>query len=380
MLVWARKEVGYSIEQAAEATGLSVRRLETAESGDNPLTLKQLRTAAEKYGIPFGYFYLAKPPHKNSFKPLPDYRIESGLAGTDHYRLNLEIKKTRDQRLVFLELANSLDIPTKTFQLLSTENIIMSGRIIRERLNVNAIEISSLQYDQAYSYWKSKIEEDGVLVFESRYLPEQSGVIGVAIYYQECPIILIKRGPSYKPRKLFTLLHEYAHLLKGKSALNDASSQTTVLKDSKIKDLEEECHNLAAEILIPSEKVELSEYVNLNITEKMERLAKAFKVTYSTAAVCLWKLNFIDQSELTHLLALRDSANKRKQEEEETQREKGEGVKIPREILMRLDLGSPMFDLVRGAYSSGVLDVFDAAKILNLRVNKIDKLVSKMSI
>jgi Zn-dependent peptidase ImmA (M78 family) len=380
MLEWARDEVGYSIEQAAEAIGLSVMRLKAAESGDNPLTLKQLRTVAEKYGIPFGYFYLTKPPYKNSFKPVPDYRIEPGFVGTDHYRLNFEIKKARDQRLVFLELASSLDIPTKTFQLLPKENIITSGKIIRERLNVNDIEISSLRFGQTYSYWKSKIEEDGVLVFESQYLPEQSGVIGVAIYYQECPIILIKRGPSYNSRKLFTLLHEYAHLLKGKSAINDASSQTTVLKNSEIANLEVECHNLAAEILIPSEKVELSDYVNLKITDKMECLAKAFNVTYSTAAVCLWKLNFIGQSELTHLLALRKEANKRKQEKQEEQRKKGEGVKIPREVLMRLDLGSQMFGIVRQAYSSGVLDVFDASRILNLRVNKIDKLVSKIPI
>jgi hypothetical protein len=35
-----------------------------------------------------------------------------------------------------------------------------------------------------------------------------------------------------------------------------------------------------------------------------------------------------------------------------------------------------MFDAVLTAYSDGLLDVFDAAKILNLRVKKIDKLVT----
>ena len=313
MLVWAREEVGYSIEQAAEAIGLSVETLEAAESGDKQLTLNQLRTAAEKYGFPFGYFYLTKPPHGKSFKPVPDYRIEPGIVGVDHYRLNLEIKKARDRRLMFLELAGSLDIPSKTFHLLSETNIKTAGKIIRERLNINDIEISSLKFDQTYFYWKSKIEEDGVLVYESQYLPEQSGVIGAAIYYQKCPIILIKRGTNYNPRKLFTLLHEYAHLLKGKSAINDASSQTTDLKNSKIANLEVECNSLATEILIPSEKVKLSDYVNLNLTNKMEYLANTFKVTYSTAAVCLKRLNFIDQSELTHLLALRRKANESKQ-------------------------------------------------------------------
>lgn len=374
MLVWAREEVGYSIEQAAKAIGLPVATLEAAESENHQLTLNQLRTAAEKYGCPFGYFYLAEPPHNKSFKPVPDYRIEPGPIGFDHYRLHYEIKKVRDQRLVFLELAHTLGIPIETFQLLTESNIKMSGNIIRERLNINDKEIASLKFDDTYSYWKTKIEEDGVLIYESQYLPEESRVIGAAIYYEKCPIILIKRGTSYNERKLFTLLHEYAHLLKGKSAINDASSLTTDKKNSPSTTLEVECNRLAAEILIPSKKVKLSEYLNLNPKDKMEYLANAFKVTYSTAAVCLRKLNLINQSELTDLLNLRRIANESKKMEK-----KGKEAKIPRENLMRIDLGRPMFNLVLEAYSSGALDVFDASKFLNLRVNKIDKLLSNMS-
>ena len=58
-------------------------------------------------------------------------------------------------------------------------------------------------------------------VYGGLYIPEETGVIGVAISYKRCPIILIKRGGRYNARKLFTLLHEYAHLLKGQSAFND---------------------------------------------------------------------------------------------------------------------------------------------------------------
>lgn len=46
---------------------------------------------------------------------------------------------------------------------------------------------------------------------------------------------------------------------------------------------------------------------------------------------------------------------------------------------MRLDLGRPMFSVVLGAYSKGTIDLFDASKILNLRVSKIDKLLSGLT-
>ena len=373
MLVWAREEVGYTIEQAAEAIGVSVENLKAAESGERPLTLNQLRKAAEQYDFPFGYFYLSEPPYGKSFKPVPDFRIEPGLAGVDHYRLGLEIKKARDRRMVFIDLAGSLDMEIKPFQLLPDPHPENIGSVIRERLGVLDSEIATLAYEQVYAYWKNKIENDGVLVYESQYIPDVSGVIGAAIFYDTYPIVLIKRGGDFNARKLFTLLHEYAHLLMGKSAINDVGAQTVDLANSAETKLEASCNRLAAEILVPSEKINLSDYSGLGAVGKMEYLAKTFKVTFTTAAVCLRRFKLISNAELTHLLELRRKARQK------GQAIKGGEVKIPRENIMRLDMGRPMFNAVLEAYGSGLLDVFDASKILNLRVKKIDKLASGMN-
>ena len=89
MLVWAREEVGYTTEQASVAIGVSVDVLQAAESGARALTLNQLRKAAEQYDFPFGYFYLSNPPYDKSFKPVPDFRVDPGLVGAEHYRLAL---------------------------------------------------------------------------------------------------------------------------------------------------------------------------------------------------------------------------------------------------------------------------------------------------
>jgi transcriptional regulator with XRE-family HTH domain len=42
MLIWAREEIGYSLEQASDALGVSVDTLRAAESGEKSLTLNQL--------------------------------------------------------------------------------------------------------------------------------------------------------------------------------------------------------------------------------------------------------------------------------------------------------------------------------------------------
>ncbi len=369
MLTWAREEVGYSISQASQALGISVKTLEAAESGEKSLTLAQLKKAAEQYDIPLGFFYLSKPPHPKSYKPIPDFRIEPGHIGANHYRLNLEIKKARERREVFIDLARSLEMDLKRFTLLP-ENLRSPGTYVRDRLGVSDDHLRKLNIDQVYGYWKEKIENDGVLVFESQYIPDVSRVIGAAIYYDFCPIILIKRGSGANERRLFTLVHEYAHILKGRSAINDAESQIVDVLHSQESQLESQCNNLAAQILVPSENVDLSDYLELTSIQKMEFLSKRYKVTYMTAAVCLKRLGLISSEEMAHLLEIRRQANRDKVDH-------ATDAHIPREVIMRLDMGRPIFDAVIHAYNQGILDIFDASKILKLRVHKIDKLVAQ---
>jgi len=373
MLVWAREEVGYTTEQASVAIGVSVDVLQAAESGARALTLNQLRKAAEQYDFPFGYFYLSNPPYDKSFKPVPDFRVEPGLVGAEHYRLALEIKKVRDRRLVFMDVMGSLGTEPEQFVVLPDIHPENIGLVLRDRLGVSDAEVSALAIDDVYSYWKSKIEKDGVLVYESQYIPDESGVIGAAIFYETCPVILIKRGGDFNSRKLFTLLHEYAHLLMGRSAINDVGAQTVDQPVSYEGQIEARCNRLAADILVPPTKIDPETYEGLGAVDKMELLASSFKVTYTTAAVCLKRFNLISNDEFFYLLELRRKARGKAQEK------KTANVQIPRENIMRLDMGRPMFRAVLEAYGNGILDVFDASKILNLRVKKIDKLASRLS-
>lgn len=370
MLSWARNEIGYSVEEAAEAIGISKETLEAAEAGDHKLTLVQLRKVAEVFDTPFGYFYLTEIPHENSYKPVPDFRIDPDLIGVSHHRLHLEIKKVRARREIFLDLANDLGRNVAPFRLVHGKDPITTARIARDRLGVTDASIASLAIEQVYSFWKARIEADGVLVYESQYIPPTSGVIGIAIYYQTYPIILIRRGADVNARKLFTLLHEYAHILLGESAVNDSRAQFVQIDNSDQARLETFCNRVAAETLVPSTKIRLDEYSGLTPVEKMERLSDIFKVTYTTAAVCLKRMRIINDQEFANLLRLRKEAHKKKKQKD------GREVRIPRETLMRLDLGRPMFDAVLSAYAQGRLDVFDAAKILSLRVNKIDRLMA----
>jgi Zn-dependent peptidase ImmA (M78 family) len=334
-----------------------------------------LRSAAKSYNFPYGYFYLANPPGEHKFKKIPDYRIDPELTFVDHPRLHLEIKKARDRRGAFLEIVRSLDDATLEFQTLESVDLGSVGDLVRRRLGVSSDDLTNVAYEEVYSYWKSKIESDGVLVYESQYIPDETGVLGVAIFESDYPIILLKRGGNSNQRKLFTLLHEYAHLLLEESAINDASSQAVSQPSSEVAELESKCNRIAAEILIPRDKVSGLRLEAMSPEEKMVNVGQSFKVTYSTAAISLRRMGQITQEELQLLLQERREEYERKK----AKTSRSGGVKIPREILNRLDMGRPMFDAVLTAYSRGRLDVFDASELLNLRVQKIDKLVAGTS-
>ncbi len=372
MLTWAREQIGYSLEQAAEAIGISANLLAAAESKDDEhrLTLAQLRKAAEAYGTPFGYFYLSEAPHDDKYLPVPDYRMDPNLIGVDHPRLHLEIKKIRSRREIFIDIVQNLGHELPSFRQINGQSASETAKLARNRLGVTQELVGDLSFGQAYSFWKSRIENDGALVYESQYIPKASGVIGAALSYDLFPVILVGRGAEINVRKLFTLLHEYAHLLVGESALNDARAQMVRDHNSAPLRLEAFCNQVAAEILVPPSDIRIADYHGLDPVESMERLAHTFKVTYTTAAVCLQRMGIIDDRELAGLLQLRRDVHKAK-----AKKTQGD-TRIPRENIMRLDLGRPMFDAVLTAYSDGLLDVFDASTILNLRVKKIDKLVS----
>lgn len=368
-LKWAREEAGLSIEQAALALDISTNALLSAEQGEHFLTLNQLREASKKFNYPYGYFYLKELPKVKKHRPVPDFRVDPNFQHKEHYQLNLILKKIRDRRETYEDLITPLGYEVKRFKVLGGNHTNL-GSQIRARLNVSELDIAKLTYDNAYAYWKAKIENDGVLVYESDRIPDETGVIGAALFYESFPIILIKRGANFNERKLFTLLHEYSHLLYGESGINDSDSITVEFGQTDISSIESKCNLLAAEILVPTEKINKSLYQELSSSEMMEQMARQFKITFSTAAVCLRKNKMISQSDFIELMKQRRDEYQRKSSQRKS-------PAIPREHLMRLDLGRPMFRAVIDSYSNGYLNAFDASGLLGLRVKKVDSLLKE---
>ncbi len=91
MLTWARKERGYSIEEAAEKIKVTQEKLKLCEEGIDRLTFPKFRKAAWVYRRPTAIFFLKDTPPPMT---IPEFRRKRGKENQPLSKeLRLEIRK-----------------------------------------------------------------------------------------------------------------------------------------------------------------------------------------------------------------------------------------------------------------------------------------------
>lgn len=158
LLVWARKSVGLELDEAANRIRVEVERLEAWESGEQSLSISQLRDCAHAYQRPLAVFFLPEPPR--DFSVPHDYRL---VAGRVHVGLSpealSEIRRIQFQREVALELAEPGEAEEVEF--LGTETLgadfEAAGVRFRARAGINAaIRKSWGSPRKALNWWRRR--------------------------------------------------------------------------------------------------------------------------------------------------------------------------------------------------------------------------------
>lgn len=221
LLIWAREDAGYSIEEAAEKKKVKLERLKAWESGELSPTISQLRDLGRIYKRPLAVFFLSAPPKK--FQAMHDFRRLPGIvAGHESPNLRFEIRNIQRRRQVALELFNSLGIePVKLKENLSLEDD-------PEEAASNILQFLSIthtirnkwttKYD-ALNGWRAAFEDHGILVFQFKNVDVKIAR-GISLSDHPLPVIAVNNKDAVQGR-IFTMLHEFVHLLLGKGGLCD---------------------------------------------------------------------------------------------------------------------------------------------------------------
>jgi Zn-dependent peptidase ImmA (M78 family) len=256
MLRWAREWRGRTPEEAAKKINVPVERIsawETPDSGDAP-TVRQARELAEFYDRAFLEFFYDAPPAIEESGLIPDFRVAKDAPDPHKNREILAIQHWAEaQRLNAIDLFDSLgDAPTafpESFYATIDDDVEAMAEAVRKHFDFTIerqFSMTAVQRKQLPALLREKIESAGVLVLRKNPLADY-GVSGLCIVTFPMPVIVF--AAEAPGRQVFTLMHEFAHIILRQSAISGPDFSRS--SDTYNRKVEQWCNRFASAFLIP---------------------------------------------------------------------------------------------------------------------------------
>ena len=190
------------------------------------------------------------------------------------------------------------------------------------------------------------------------------------VFVDESPFVIVVNTKDIIEARLFSLMHEFAHILLGESAIDLPDVQSTS-RDV----IETWCNKFSASFLLPNEiaksEFELSKST-LTETATLKKLSNRYKVSKAMLLLKMINLDYIKKKDYDKIL-------QRYKPENEVKKEKGKksGGGIPSDKKRLSEVGNKFVSLVANNYDRENITYSDALNYLSIKSKKFDKLLSK---
>ncbi len=253
-------------------------------NGTKTPTFNQIEEFSKKANIPLGYFFLQTPPVEQI--ELLEYRTVDSIQFANPSR-NLidtihEMERVQDWMTEYRQELG-FDVLPVVGSVSGVKDVSVIVNRIREDL-----ELEDTWYEKckdprdAFNYIREKLEECGVIVM-------MSGVVGknthraldvnefraFAMVNEWAPLIFINTADS-NGAKLFSLLHEVAHIWIGEDDLfNDRRNRVASVSATEVM-----CNAVAGELIVPK-SIFLNKWstsdIDMDVYATITELAKYFR-------------------------------------------------------------------------------------------------------
>jgi Zn-dependent peptidase ImmA (M78 family) len=250
VLEWARKVINLPRDVAAKRIGVDPIQIDYWEIGAESPTISQLRELARVYHRPLAVLLRRSlPPGEEPITR--DFRLLPQNQNKDlSPELRLGLWRVEYQRDIAHDLARQdREMPDPIdFDLDQNESPDSVGVHVRSWLGVPVAILELTRPRANLDLWIDAIEAKSILVAEiSRVKLEE--MRGCSISDQPFPAIILNSADTPNG-KVFTLLHELAHILLHSGGLCDLEVRKATTISNKVH-LERFCNELAAAVLMP---------------------------------------------------------------------------------------------------------------------------------
>ena len=278
-------------------------------SGEEEPTFSQIETVSKKTNIPFGYFFLEKPPIEDckivNFRTVDSISIQNpsrDLIDTVDMMSGVQewmAEYNKDNGASRYEFVGSIKI---------TDDVIHTAKTIREELNLNLNWFEDFRNArETFNSLRNTISDLGIIVM-------MNGIVGnnthrtlnvsefraFALTDPYAPLIFINSRDTDNG-KLFSLLHELVHVFIGKDDFyNDTHGVS-----QKVSKEEQFCNAVAAEILVP-DSIFIDEWFSQAGSNEtiIYELEKKFICSRFTLLIKAFNTGKIEKAEFNRLLNL----------------------------------------------------------------------------
>lgn len=278
ILTWSRERAGLSAEEVAKKLPTKPDRVLEWEAGESKPTFRQAQHWANIAHVPFGFLFLKEPPTESL--PLPDLRTVGGVA-PERPSLNLldtvkDVLRKQDWYLEYLQDQDGEPLPfVGRFTTQASIKDVVTD--IRQTLRVDP-EASHLNYDAYVRMLVEAAETAGILVMRSgialgnthRKL-DVGEFRGFAISNVLAPVVFINSADADTAR-LFTLMHELAHIWIGSSGVSDGGTPNGRKEEIF-------CNAVAGEFLAPEDYFRAAWNKDIDWHDNLAPLATRFHVS-----------------------------------------------------------------------------------------------------
>lgn len=261
-------------------------------------TLKQLEAVANYLKVPLGYMFLNHPP-KDDVMDVEFRTISNKLPGISKNLRDTLIEMDRRRSWMSDYRINmgwdKLDFITQ-FEKHKSGDTVKDASLAKILLHLDDVWYTTVKsLDEAYDLLREKLEDAGILVMkngvvgQNNYRPLDVGEFRAFMLYDDVsPLIFINNNDS-KGGKIFSLVHEYIHVL---------FEQEDLVLDTHIQEaLGNEMHinDLTAEFLMPQAHLYDLWNENKDEFEQIADLSALFKVSRLALAVKLRNMGLVNE-------------------------------------------------------------------------------------